>query len=142
MEQVLDLVNNYFLVNIELKSNDCVEKVLKIVSLYIKEKNWTIDNFLISSFNWTDLEKIFDLNSAIKTAVLTEKSIESAINFGKKIKAFAINPYYKLLNAENVILCHQQGFKIYTWTVNDFLAIEQIKLLQVDGIISDFVDRI
>ena len=142
LEQVLDLVNNYFLVNIELKSNDCVEKVLQIVSLYIKEKNWTIDNFLISSFNWTDLEKIFDLNSAIKTAVLTEKSIESAINFGKKIKAFAINPYYKLLNAENVILCQQQGFKIYTWTVNDFLDIEQIKLLQVDGIISDFVDRI
>ena len=60
----------------------------------------------------------------------------------EKINAFAINPYYKLLNQENVTLCQQKGFKIFTWTVNKKADIEKIKLLKVDGIISDFPDRI
>ena len=142
LEQVLDLVQNYFLVNIELKSNDCVEKVIKIVSLYITEKNWTLENFVLSSFDWTNLEAVYAFHPKIKTAVLTEKSVEKAIEFASTINAFAINPHYKLLTAKNVALCKQEGFKIYTWTVNEFSDIEKMKLLNVHGIISDFPDKI
>lgn len=143
LEDVLDLINNHLIVNIELKSNDCVEKVMKIINQYIEFKNWSPTNFLISSFDWDNLDKITQYNHyEVKTGVITENSIEKALRFAKIINAFAIIPNYKLLNQESVTLLKENGFKIFTWTVNEIADIEKMKSLNVDGIISDFLDRI
>lgn len=60
----------------------------------------------------------------------------------KKIHAKAINPKYSTLTKENVLKIQEQGLKIYTWTVNDPEAIKQLKEWGVDGIISDFPERV
>ena len=143
LEEVLNLIDNHILVDIELKSNDCVKKVMKIINHYIEFKNWSPINFLISSFDWNNLSEITLYNYYnINIAVITEKSIEKTLEIAKKIKVFAIIPNYKLLNQENVTLLKENGFKIYTWTVNEIADIEKMKKLNVDGIISDFLDRI
>ena len=142
LNEVLDLINNNFLVNIELKSNDSVEKVIEIIDFYISDKKWSINNFIVSSFNWELLLKVKFLNKNIKIGVLIEDSLESAIVFAKDNKAFSINPYFKLLNIENVMLLQKEGFQIHTWTVNSPEDITFVKSLNVDGIISDFPDRI
>ncbi len=142
LEEVLDLIDNHFLVNIELKSNDCVEKVMRIVNNYIEFKNWSSTKFLISSFDWDNLEEISKLNSEINIGVITENSLDKAIEFAIKINALTIIPNYKLLNQENVTLLKENRFKIFTWTVNEIADIEKMKSLNVDGIISDFPDRI
>ena len=142
LNEVLDLINNNFLVNIELKSNDSVEKVIEIIDFYISEKKWNSENFIISSFDWKLLLKVKSLNKDIKIGVLTEENLESAITFAKKIEAFSINPYFKLLTAENVQIIQNEGFQIHTWTVNSPEDIIFVKSLQVDAIISDFPDRI
>ena len=64
------------------------------------------------------------------------------LQFAKEMKAFSINPYFKLLNAENVKLMHNEGFQIHTWSVNSSEDITFVKSLPVDGIISDFPDKI
>jgi glycerophosphoryl diester phosphodiesterase len=142
LTEVLDLLNHNFFVNIELKSNDSVEKVITLIEKQVSEKNWNYNNFMISSFNWENLENVSQRNNQIKIGVLTEDSIERALIFAKEIKAFSINPYFKLLNAENVKLMHKEGFQIHTWTVNLPEDITFVKSLQVDGVISDFPDKI
>ena len=142
LTEVLNLINNNFFVNIELKSNDSVEKVIILIEKYISENNWNYNNFMISSFLWTNLEIVSQRNPQIKIGVLTEDSIEIALAFAKKIKAFSINPYFKLLNTENVKLMHEEGFQIHTWTVNSPEDIIFVQSLPVDGIISDFPDKI
>ena len=79
---------------------------------------------------------------SILLGVLTEDSVENAITFAKKINAYSINPYFKLLTVENVLAMYQNGFKIFPWTVNSEEDITFVKSLNVDGIISDFPDRI
>ena len=76
--------------------------------------------------------------------VLVSKSmsINEAIEFGKRINAQAIHPNFKLLNDKTVKKIKNNGFKIYTWTVNDNDDINFMKKLKVDGIISDYPDRI
>jgi len=49
---------------------------------------------------------------------------------------------YKLLNSENVKTIQKNGLKIYTWTVNSIEDSNFVKSLNVDGIISDFPDRL
>lgn len=52
------------------------------------------------------------------------------------------SPYYLELNAESVKEAHALGIKVLPWTVNDAGDIERMISLGVDGIISDYPDRV
>ena len=54
----------------------------------------------------------------------------------------AIHPNFKLLNNKTVKKIKNNGFKIYSWTVNDKDDINFMKKLKVDGIISDYPEKI
>ncbi len=142
LTEVLDLVNQRCFINIELKGIGTAQPVLQLISHYTSEKNWDYNSFIISSFDWKMLEETHSLDSKIKIGVLTEESIDKALAFAKKIDAFSIHPDYELLSKENVILMQQNGFEVYPWTVNSENAIQKIKSYNINGIISDFPDRI
>lgn len=142
LTDVLDLIAKMCFVNIEIKDKNATKYVLEILQIYISEKHWNPNLFQISSFDWNILEVCFLQNNKIQLGVLTEDSIPNAIAFAKKINAYSINPNFKLLNAENVLAIHQNGFKVFPWTVNSDEDITFVKSLQVDGIISDFPDKV
>ncbi len=142
LEEVFDFINKSCFINIEIKDFKATTSVLKLLQNYILEKNWSTHLFQISSFNWNVLESCSLKSNHIQLGVLTEDSIENALTFAKKINAYSINPYFKLLNVENVKEIHSYGFKIFPWTVNSEEDLTFVKSLQVDGIISDFPDRI
>jgi glycerophosphoryl diester phosphodiesterase len=140
--EVLDLANRNCFINIELKGIGTAEAVVELLQNYISNKNWIYTDFLISSFDWKMLERVQYLDSNIQIGVLTEKDVNEALAFAKKIKAFSIHPNYNLLTKENVALMQENGFEVYTWTVNSSEDIQKIKLFHINGIISDFPDRI
>ena len=142
LEEVILLVNRRCVINIEIKEATATPKVLQLIEKSVNEQHWNYQQFQISSFNWEALSMVSKINSKIAIGVLTEASIEKALALAIQIKAHSINPYFKLLNSENVILIHSNGFKIYTWTVNTPEDLIFVKSLNVDGIISDFPDRI
>jgi glycerophosphoryl diester phosphodiesterase len=88
------------------------------------------------------LEEVQFWNPKIRIGVLTEDDIEAAFTFAKKLKAYSIHPDYRLLTKENVALMHKNGFEVYPWTINSIEDIQKIKSFNVNGIISDFPDRI
>ena len=59
-----------------------------------------------------------------------------------QVKADAINPSYKSLNSKNVKKIHQAGYKIFPYTVNLKDEILKVVSLNVDGIITDFPERV
>ena len=140
--EVFDFVNRRCLINIELKGIGTSKPVNELINHYILDKNWNNNDFLISSFDWKMLEEFHLLNPKIRVGVLTEEAIEEALAFAKKIKAFSIHPDYQLLSKENVALLRENGFEVFTWTVNSKEAIQKIKSFHVNGIISNFPDRI
>ena len=111
---------------------------------YIEKTNWEIEDFIVSSFDWGELEVFRSINDNIPVGVLVDKSmdINDAIEFGRKINAQAIHPNYTLLDRNSVKKIKNNGFKIYTWTVNKNEDIVHMKKLKVDGIMTDFPDRI
>lgn len=142
LEDVFNLINHRCIINIEIKDANATQRLIKLIEKFINEQHWNYNLLQISSFNWSVLEEVVVTNSKISIGVLTEDSIEKAIVFAKKINAHSINPYYKLLNTETVKSIKENGFKIYPWTVNSTEDIIFVKSLQVDGIISDFPDRV
>lgn len=142
LKEVFDLVNRKCFINIELKGKETSKPVVDLVVKYIDKHKWSYNDFIISSFDWEMLVETKKWNPNISIAVLTETSIEDALAFAKEIQAKAINPDYTLLNAENVKEIREAGFKIFPWTVNDSEAISKMKIFKVDGIISDYPDRL
>ncbi len=140
--EVLELVNRRCFINIELKGIGTAKPVTNLINHYISEKNWQTNDFIISSFDWNMLEEFQLLNSKIRIGVLTEESIETALAFAKKIKAFSIHPDYQLLTKENVALIRENSFGVFPWTVNTKEAIQKIKSFNVNGIISNFPDKL
>lgn len=142
LKEVFDLVNRKCFINIELKSFDTSEKVVALIEDYIVKKNWNYTDFLVSSFDWNALQNLRFLNEQIPIGVLIETNLDLAFAFAKFIKAEVLLPYFHLLNRENVIKLQEKGFKVIVWTVNEEEDIQKIKKLNIDGIISDFPDRI
>ncbi|WP_396633202.1 glycerophosphodiester phosphodiesterase [Maribacter sp. R86514] len=142
LQDVLKLIDNKVALNIELKGAGTADRVNHIMNSYIENRNWSADNFIISSFNWNELKEMRKYNPNVAIAVLTEEDPVDAIPVAKELNAVAINPYFKNLDLETANEIKEAGFKIYTWTVNEPADIEAMKRISVDGIITNFPERV
>lgn len=142
LEEVLNLINRKCKVNVELKGHDTAKPALQIIEKYIQDNNWKMENFIVSSFQRDELYKVSQLNSNVPLAVLTQASVEQAMEWADEFSAKYIHPHFSLLTEDNCKMATEKGFKINTWTVNDIADIERIKKYKINGIISDFPDRI
>jgi glycerophosphoryl diester phosphodiesterase len=138
LENVINLVKNKCEINIEIKIFEATNPVLDL----LKNHSFDTTKAIISSFDWNALQEIRFHDETLKIGVLTETDLNLAISFGKFIKAYSIHPYFHLLTQENVTKIKEKGFKIYPWTINEPEDITFAKSLHVDGIITDFPERI
>ncbi|WP_340199781.1 glycerophosphodiester phosphodiesterase [Ascidiimonas sp. W6] len=141
LQEVLKLIDGKCKLNIELKGKKTAGKVQHIVSYYMDKKGWNKEDFIISSFEWDELRDFRSLDQQMAIAVLTEDDPLKALAVAEELKAVAINPYYKNIDAETVNQIHNKGYKVYPWTVNEEVDIKKMKEIAVDGIFTNFPDR-
>ena len=142
LEEVLNLINGRVLLNIELKGSNTAFLTDSLLQTYFEKETWLPDKILISSFNWEELKVFYNLNKEVPIAVLTEDDPLDAIPIAKSLNAMAINPNFKLLTKDNIAKIKKAGLKILTWTVNQPEQIDIMIDLGVDGIITDFPERV
>jgi glycerophosphoryl diester phosphodiesterase len=142
LQDILKLINNQVALNIELKGYKTAEKVNQIINYYISDRGWSPENIIISSFIWDELRDMRKFNKDVKIAILTEEDPLQAIEVAKELNAVAINPNFKTLTAENTAKIHDEDLKIYTWTVNEPEDIQKMKDFGVDGIITNYPERV
>lgn len=142
LQEVFDLLPATVFVNIEIKAIEATEKVVELITKQRALKELPYSQFQISSFDWNVLRIVKSVDPTILLGVLTEDAFDEAVTFAEQINAHSINPFFHLLTPENIHLAHQKGFKVYPWTVNSPEDITFVRNLNVDGIISDYPDRL
>ena len=142
LQEVLDLVNKKVMVNIEIKDIDAVNEVCKLIEHYVDNKGWSYNQFLVSSFSHNLLLVTKRNNNKILTASLIENVHSNYFNLVDILKPYSINISYKNVTKELIMEAHKRKMKVFVWTVNDSKDVEQMKQLGVDGIFSDYPDRI
>lgn len=142
LQEVIETIDRKAVLNIELKGNNTATDTYLIIEAF-KKKGWQNKDFFISSFKVAELKMMRSLNKKVAIGYLTYKdSLPAIIKVAKEMNAQAINPYYKTVTAENIAIMKANNFKIYPWTVNDLDAIQNLKALKVNGIITDYPERI
>ena len=141
LSEVLTLINNKCLLNIGLKGQDTAKEASRLIEFFVEKKGWDYNNIIVSSFQKDLLETVYKINHKIPLGVLTDSNLDEAVNFAKTIKAVAIHPDFTMLTQE-IVEKLKEDYKVFPFTVNNLKPIERIKSYGVDGIITDFPDRL
>ena len=142
LDEVLDAIGRKAKVNIELKGNKSLVSTLSVIEKYVRQKRWEYTDFLLSSFSRKALKKAQRLKPQVPRAPLASYSTVRLLSFAEKIKAYAVHVKKNLIDPKFINDAHAKGFKVFVWTVNELSEIKALKSLGVDGIFSDYIDRI
>lgn len=142
LKEVLELLAGKCQLNIELKGDHTAKPVCRLVQEMIKNGNWKYEDILISSFQKEELIAARKFDADIPIAVLHEESIADAIELAEILKAVAIHPSAEMITREHTERMQELGFRVQIWTVNEAEEIQRIANFGVDGIISDYPDRL
>ena len=97
---------------------------------------------MISSFDWDELLILRSVSQEIPIGVLIDGNPLLALKFAEEVNATSINSDYKFLNKKNIELINAMGYKLFPYTVNDKDEMKKLISLGVDGIITDYPDKL
>lgn len=150
LSQVLSKFND-MRISIEIKESDgnTEEKVLDLIEKYDME-----DKVIVASENYEILKKVRELNPKIATS-MSEKEVR---NFYISFITFVPLNFYKakgdalmipteaegknLSTKRFINAAHSKGLKVIYWTINDEEKMRELIKLGVDGIITDYPDKL
>jgi glycerophosphoryl diester phosphodiesterase len=102
-------------------------------------KNRTI----IQSFDPRPLNYLNDKDASIQTAYLTENQLGFQHNLSRlDFKPTIFSPDKIFVTPEMIEFFHGEDIKVIPWTVNDTTEMQNLINLGVDGIITDYPDRL
>lgn len=141
LAQVFDLVNKRVKINVELKGNNTAQLVAQLIQQYVQEKNWSYDDFIVSSFNHSELFLFKTYAPQVKISALfdTHDAIDVAALSGR---CYGIGISEESVTQKLIDLAHQHNLKVCVYTVNNANQIRALKQMGVDGIFSDYPDRL
>ena len=142
LAQVLDLAKGHLAVNIEIKPEaveprgreDAVER--QIIDL-IRDMGMP-DEVLISSFEWSVLERIRQMAPEIAVGVLSWDPVDDhLLAWWPRIDGFAWHPAYRVVTPAQVETLHGLGARVFPFTVDGRIDIDGLLAMDVDGLILD-----
>ncbi|ELS03876.1 glycerophosphoryl diester phosphodiesterase [Xenococcus sp. PCC 7305] len=138
--EVCDLVNRRCGINIELKGIDTAGLVVKLIQEYI-EQGWQYQDFLVSSFNHYELKKVKDACPQIVIGIIIYGLPLNYLEIAAELQAVAVIMSCDFVTKEIVANIQNREFKAFVYTVNKPEDINNMKLLNVDGIFCNYPDR-
>jgi len=145
LQEVLELVRGKTLLNIELKQGDLGQYSIKDLadrSLQEVERAGMLNQVIFASFDLSAIDRIREKNPRIPVALIYSKSwsfLHEATG-GRPIPVLSCRG--TVLTQTNVSKARQQGIKVLVWTVNTEEHMERFRNMEVDGIVTDYPDRL
>jgi glycerophosphoryl diester phosphodiesterase len=130
-------------INLELKNNiieyeNLEEKIIEKIYEYKLE-----DNVILSSFNHYSMVKVKEIDNKIPTGLLYFSKLYKVQDYALNLKADAVHPLYISVMDETIVKeIKEKEIKINTYTVNEETHMKRLIELEVDGIITNYPDKL
>jgi glycerophosphoryl diester phosphodiesterase len=142
--------NNRILYNIEIKrkpeNDNLYHPEYKLFADLVINKVTELGILRRTTIQCFDVETLIYLNKSyphVRLVYLIENEDSPTDNLKKLgFTPFVYSPYFKLVDADLVSLCRDQKMQLIPWTVNEMEDMKTMIDLNVDGIISDYPDRL
>ena len=113
-------------------------KVLFILSHYDY-----LDRTIVSSFDYRSLGRIRELAPEIAIGLIFGSTVkQDPFESAKRLAATSIHVQKSCATREFLSAAWEEGLDVHVWTVNELLDIEAFVSMGVQGVISDFPDRL
>lgn len=142
LKEVLTEISGATSVNVELKGAHTAEGTISLFDDFVSRGIFTAEQLYVSSFNWDELRDFKKVTNKYDIAILTDKNPLDAVDIAYELNAVAINPNFRQLNADVVHAIQAYGLKVIPYTVNNPADIAALTEMGVNGIITDYPDRV
>jgi glycerophosphoryl diester phosphodiesterase len=136
LSEVLEEVKGRCALFAELKEVDAAEPALKLV-----EAAGMLDSVLFISFEQEALAAVKRLAPRSHVGLIYAKPSDGIVA-AKHLGCEFVLPHYRLATEKAVAFAHRMGLLVVAWTVDDAETAAELKRRGVDGIASNYPDRI
>jgi len=145
LDEVLDFCRGRMAVNVELKCEKDETRARDTGASVAKRlaARGSADAY-VSSFWWSALEGARSAAPTVRRAFLFSDSPDRAalLASARALELWALHPNRAYVTSELVRAAHTAALKVNAWTVNDAKEIATFRNWSVDGIMSDFPERV
>ncbi len=141
LQEVCELVAGRAGLNVELKGVGTAQAVSELLERLINQ-GWSREQFLVSSFNHRELLAFREINAAIRVGVLHYCLPVDDAKWAEDLGAYSVNPSLEFIDQRFVDDAHRRGLKVYVYTVNHPEDIARMLKLGVDGMFTDYPERV
>ncbi len=142
LEEAIDLVDKRAVFNIEMKGTGVADPLAAILKNYLNNKGYSPELFIVTSFNRKEFYKFSLVNPGVRLGILVGRDILDILIRAKRYNAYSIHLPQTYLKKWLVRLLQRKNFRVFVYTPNSIWDIAKAKVIGVDGIFSDYPDRI
>ncbi len=141
LSEALRVVGKRALVYVEVKRAQDAVAAAKVLDKHIAQ-GWDSKKLWLISFAHAGLKEAQEAVPKLLIGASLKQCEPSSVADAKALGARAVLPAYRTVTREFVAQAHAQGLEVIVWTVNTPQDIARMRELGVDGIISDYPDRV
>jgi glycerophosphoryl diester phosphodiesterase len=143
LEEVLALVDGRVGLCIDIKQYPGSPVGIELKLLFTITHFDYMDRVVFSSFDYACLRRVRELAPDAPVGVICAKGMQpDPIAVASDVGARSIHAHKELASRDFLKRAWDEGFDVYVWTVNDRSEIEKFTSLGVQGIISDYPERL
>ncbi len=137
LDEVLEAIPKSIGVNVEIKDRRAARAVLAVLN-----RHKAVERALCSSFHWEVVRELARLRPRVRTGILTPRRLDDPVDSIRRARASAIIHEYHTVKPAQVHEVQRAGFWFVVWTVNLGGALRRMEELGVDGIATDYPERL
>jgi glycerophosphoryl diester phosphodiesterase len=137
LEEILSAINGRSGIMIELIEEGISNQVVECV-----RASGFIGQVIYASFLHSEMLAIHEIDASLRTLALLEGIPVDHTSFAREAKVTHVGLAFDSTRSKFIQDLHESGHKVFVYTLNDLADIEQAIRWGVDGIISNYPERI
>jgi glycerophosphoryl diester phosphodiesterase len=142
LQDAIDMVDKRTRLFIELKAEESTKPVAEIVSSAVKNMGWAYEQFFICSFDHRQIAESRKLIPKVRTCAVLVGIPVTLAQIAIEAGAWGLSTAVYHTNQALVDDARTRGLKTMVWTADKPEEIAKGRALNVDGIISNYPDRL
>jgi len=137
LQEVINLIDGRLPLNIEIKGKGSSDEVAQIIQNEIDNKGRSSADFLVSSFDHSELACFKTLCPGIRISPIISCHPVKLASLAEDMGAWSLNMKREYVSREIVEDAHRRGIKVLIFTVNHPEELSRMKKLNIDGVFTN-----